>query len=140
MKSQKDMCRYNTRSICGNMKLPNDFYFCQGHECPYFESQREYDLRTENVQLKYIIDQLQKEQNEKEVVAMSVRARGTDHAKVIQVIETVSLLGSGTEQDPLRMVRQYWSFEGCLLASSEQPVDWGYDAGMKKAVDDLEQD
>lgn len=47
-----------------------------------------------------------------------VRPRGTDSAKVIQVIETVSLLGRGTFEDPVREIRQYWSFDGTLLAEN----------------------
>lgn len=43
------------------------------------------------------------------------RPRGTDGAKVIQVIETRALEGSGTEDDPCRTKVQYWSFDGKLL-------------------------
>lgn len=43
------------------------------------------------------------------------RPRGTDSAKVIQVIQTKSLRGEGTQQDMYRIVTQYWDFEGeCL--------------------------
>ena len=42
--------------------------------------------------------------------------RGTDSARVIQVIETAALRGSGLEGDPVRVVRQYWKFDGELLA------------------------
>lgn len=43
--------------------------------------------------------------------------RGTDLAKVIQVIETKSARGSGkSENDMCRIVTQYWDFEGNLLA------------------------
>lgn len=49
----------------------------------------------------------------------SVRPRGTDKAEVIQVIRTVSLLGNGTEKDPVRHIYQYWDFEGQLLASHD---------------------
>ena len=45
-----------------------------------------------------------------------VRPRGTDGAKVIQVIETRALRGLGTEEDLLREVVQYWDFDGILLA------------------------
>lgn len=47
----------------------------------------------------------------------SVRPRGTDSARVIQVIETRSLAGIGTREDVCREVIQYWDFEGHLLAS-----------------------
>ena len=46
-------------------------------------------------------------------------ARGTDSAKVIQVIETVSSRGKGTEENPCRWVHQYWSLEGELLAEND---------------------
>lgn len=49
----------------------------------------------------------------------NVRPRGTDAAKVIQVIETISLRGSGTEDDPTRAVKQLWSFDGDLIAESD---------------------
>ncbi len=47
------------------------------------------------------------------------RPRGTDSARVIQVIETQSLKGSGTENDPCRVVIQYWDFDGNLLAEND---------------------
>lgn len=47
------------------------------------------------------------------------RARGTDSAKVIQVIETTALRGSGTEEDMCRIVFQYWDFNGNLLAEND---------------------
>lgn len=48
-----------------------------------------------------------------------VRPRGTDGARVIQVIETRALRGIGTEEDMCREVVQYWDFEGNLLAESD---------------------
>ena len=49
----------------------------------------------------------------------NVRPRGTDSAKVIQVIEKISLRGIGTDTDPVRAVKQFWNFEGELLAESD---------------------
>lgn len=49
----------------------------------------------------------------------SVRPRGVDSAKVIQVVETKALRGNGTEGDPFRYVIQYWSFDGYLLAEKD---------------------
>lgn len=41
-------------------------------------------------------------------------------AKVIEVIETVTLRGSGVnESDPVREVTQYWNFKGILLAEKD---------------------
>jgi len=47
---------------------------------------------------------------------ITVRPRGTDSARVIQVIETKSLRGIGTNDDECRVVTQYWDFDGKLLA------------------------
>ena len=47
------------------------------------------------------------------------RARGTDAARVIQVIETRSIRGSGTMDDLCRPIRQYWDFDGNLLAEND---------------------
>lgn len=49
----------------------------------------------------------------------SARARGTDSAKVIPVIETKSPRGRGTEDDMVRIVVQYWSLNGKLLAEND---------------------
>lgn len=47
------------------------------------------------------------------------RPRGTDSAQVIQAIETESLRGEGTNEDMCRIVKQYWSFDGELLAEND---------------------
>lgn len=46
-------------------------------------------------------------------------SRGTDSAKVISVIETKALRGIGTEENPCRIVKQYWDFDGNLLAEND---------------------
>lgn len=53
----------------------------------------------------------------------NARPRGTDSAKVIQVIETISIRGRGTEDDPVRAVKQFWSFEGELLAENDPIIE-----------------
>ena len=50
----------------------------------------------------------------------NVRPRGTDSAKVIQVIQTEALEGSGTEEDPFRIQKRLWSLDGKLLAEISQ--------------------
>ena len=45
--------------------------------------------------------------------------RGTDSARVVSVIETQALRGTGTEEDKCRIVTQYWDFEGNLLAEND---------------------
>lgn len=49
----------------------------------------------------------------------TARPRGTDSAKVIQVIVTESIAGIGVEEDPVRTVKQYWGLDGELLAVSD---------------------
>ena len=52
-----------------------------------------------------------------------VRPRATDSAKIIKVIETKSLVGFGTNEDPCRIVTQYWDFDGLLLATVDPLMD-----------------
>ena len=47
------------------------------------------------------------------------RPDGTKSAKVIQVIETKSFRGIGTENDPVREVTQYWDMDGKFLAEMD---------------------
>lgn len=43
----------------------------------------------------------------------------TKSARVIQVIETVTLAGDGTDANPVYEVYQYWTPDGRLLARSD---------------------
>lgn len=54
----------------------------------------------------------------------AVRPRGTDSAKLMVVIVTESLKGCGTEDDPVSVVKQYWSIDGELLATGERRQQW----------------
>lgn len=45
----------------------------------------------------------------------------TKSARVMQVIETISLAGDGTDGSPLYEVHQYWRPDGTLLAQSDSP-------------------
>ena len=45
--------------------------------------------------------------------------RGTDFARVIQIIETKSAVGSGSNDDPTRFITQYWSLDGKKLATAD---------------------
>lgn len=49
----------------------------------------------------------------------TARPRGTDSAKVIQVIITEALIGNGTESDPCRIITQYWSLDGEKLTEHD---------------------
>lgn len=51
----------------------------------------------------------------------TVRPKGTDSAKVIQVIVTEALEGRGTENDPCFIQKKYWSLDGELLAVGAVP-------------------
>lgn len=42
-----------------------------------------------------------------------------DSAKIIQVIQTVSRAGNGSESNPNRLVTAFWSFDGELLAVND---------------------
>lgn len=44
---------------------------------------------------------------------------GCRKAEVMQIIKTWALKGAGTEVDPARILIQYWSFEGGLLAERD---------------------
>ena len=46
----------------------------------------------------------------------TIRSRGTDGAKVIQIIVTETTVGQGTPDDPCRRVEQYWFLDGTPLA------------------------
>ena len=43
----------------------------------------------------------------------------TKSARVIQVIETVSLAGDGTDTNPVYEVHQYWTLDDDLLAKND---------------------
>ena len=49
----------------------------------------------------------------------TISKSGPWDAKVILVIETTSTKGSGTKEDPVKLVKQYWSLKGELLAESK---------------------
>lgn len=53
----------------------------------------------------------------------AIKARGTDSARVIRVIETQSLKGEGTPMNPCRIVKQYWDFDGTLLAEKDYQAE-----------------
>lgn len=50
------------------------------------------------------------------------RPNGVKEAKVIQVIETKSVRGLGTEKDPARVVAQYWDLDGKFLAEMDMEL------------------
>jgi hypothetical protein len=42
-----------------------------------------------------------------------------EEAKVIEIIKTKSSIGDGTKENPVRLVIQYWDFQGNLLFSHD---------------------
>lgn len=42
-----------------------------------------------------------------------------EEASVINVISTVTKVGDGSEDNPSRLLRQYWDFSGNLLAQKD---------------------
>ena len=49
--------------------------------------------------------------------------RGTDSAKAMTIIRTISLIGEGTKENPARFLYQYWDLKGNLLASRDTILD-----------------
>lgn len=65
------------------------------------------------------------------------RKKGTHTAKVITVIETVTYVGAGTEEDPIQQLHQYWSMDGVQLAArlGNETIPYGIDGqeALKRA-------
>lgn len=55
-------------------------------------------------------------------MAIPVVPRGTDKAKLVEVIETRSIRGAGTLEDPCRQIIQYWTKTGRLIGEDD-PAD-----------------
>ena len=51
------------------------------------------------------------------------RTSGVNFARVINVIETDTAIGTGAEEDPVRIVRQYFDLDGKLLAKCDSFLD-----------------
>ena len=48
--------------------------------------------------------------------------RGSRSAQLMEVIAVQTTVGKGTEQDPKRIITEYWSKDGELLAVND-PID-----------------
>lgn len=53
----------------------------------------------------------------------TARPRGTDSARLLMVIETVALCGTGEKDDPCYPKVQYWSLEGKYLGERIMDAD-----------------
>lgn len=62
-----------------------------------------------------------------------IEPKGLKKVKVIQVIETTSAIGNGTEQNPARCITQYWSLKGALLAERDE---WKSDVRISEQQED----
>ena len=47
------------------------------------------------------------------------RRQGCKSARIVHVIAVETVVGKGTERDPNRIITEYWSTEGKLLAVSD---------------------
>ena len=47
-----------------------------------------------------------------------IKKESPQQAKIVEVIQVVTSRGSGTKDDPVRKVIQYWSKQGTLLAEN----------------------
>ena len=45
-------------------------------------------------------------------------------ARVIEVIEVKTARGKGTDKDPMRIIAEYWSKDGKLLAVNDSYLDF----------------
>ena len=68
---------------------------------------------------------------------MSAYKNGTHAAKVISVIETITFIGKGTADDPIRELKQYWNMDGKQLAAvvADDVIPYGYDAAAAARQD-----
>lgn len=49
----------------------------------------------------------------------AVCGRGIKSARIVHVIAVEAVVGKGTERDPNRIITEYWSTDGKLLAVSD---------------------
>jgi len=52
----------------------------------------------------------------------AIKRQGSRSAAVINVIAVRTVVGSGTEADPNRIITEYWSLKGDLLAVNDPEV------------------
>lgn len=58
---------------------------------------------------------------EKEIkMKNEIELRTPNIAELIEVIHTEATRGKGTEESPIRVVHQYWSKDGILLAEKDE--------------------
>lgn len=46
-----------------------------------------------------------------------------ESARLITIIEVKAVIGTGTKEDPSRVITQYWDFEGNLLSQVDPTKD-----------------
>ena len=76
-------------------------------------------------------------------MAEYLRTGGIRSIRVIQVIETKTVMGLGVPSDPVREVTQYWGMDGHPLAKADEFLDCynaEHDAElMEKAISEYEE-
>lgn len=63
--------------------------------------------------------------------------RGCNSAQVIPVIETKAARGAGTQEDPTRIVTEYWSLGGEKLAENDPYLGSIASASSKASSDSM---
>ena len=63
--------------------------------------------------------------------------RGCDSAQLILVIKTMATRGSGTPEDPVRTVTEYWSMAGEKLAENDPYLGSILSASSKASSDSM---
>ncbi len=51
------------------------------------------------------------------------KRRGSRSAEVINVIAVKTVIGAGTEEDPKRIITEYWTLKGELLAVNDPEIN-----------------
>ncbi len=69
----------------------------------------------------------------------TARPRGTDSARIVEVIETRSIMGKGTEEDICRVVVQYWHKNGELIATIDPINNDQLEKGKEKGGEEDEE-
>ena len=66
--------------------------------------------------------------------------RATDGARLVTIIQTMAIRGSGVGEDMVRYVYQYWSLEGKFLAEYDPLISDEQAKKYKKNVESMDKD
>lgn len=48
------------------------------------------------------------------------RVKGIQHIEIIELIKTITVIGTGTKENPVKEVTQYWDKNGSLIFEDNQ--------------------